>query len=104
MDNNSYEQTPIEIEAVGEAMKYLKEGMDIEMLLSEKGEVMGIDLPITVIQEVVEAEPNVKGNTASGSGKMAVTETGLTVIVPFFVEAGEKIKLDTRSGSYIERA
>jgi elongation factor P len=104
MDNSNYEQTPIEVEAVGDAMKYLKEGMDIEMLLSEKGEVMGIDLPITVIQEITEAEPNVKGNTASGSGKKAVTETGLTIMVPFFVEAGEKVKIDTRTGTYIERA
>ena len=104
MDNTSYEQTPIDIEVIGDAIKFLKEGMDIEMLLSEKGEVMGIDLPITVIQEIAEAEPNVKGNTASGSGKNAVTETGLAVIVPFFVEPGDKIKIDTRNGNYIERA
>jgi len=104
MDNTSYEQTPIDIEVIGEAMLYLKEGMDVEMLLSEKGEVMGLDLPITVVQEIAEAEPNVKGNTASGSGKKAVTETGLTLMVPFFVEAGDKIKIDTRSGTYIERA
>jgi elongation factor P len=104
MDNTTFEQIPIDIESVGDAMLYLKEGMDVEMLLSEKGEVMGIDLPITVVQEIVEAEPNVKGNTASGSGKKAVTETGLTIMVPFFVEAGEKVKIDTRNGTYIERA
>ncbi|MCL1826807.1 MAG: elongation factor P [Candidatus Cloacimonetes bacterium] len=104
MDNQSYEQIPIDIEDIGDAIVYLKEGMDIEMLLSEKGEVMGIDLPTTVIQEITEAEPNVKGNTASGSGKKAVTETGLAVIVPFFVEVGDKIKIDTRNGNYIERA
>jgi elongation factor P len=104
MDNVSYEQTPIDIESLGDTLLYLKEGMDIEMLLSEKGEVMGIDLPITVIQQIAEAEPNVKGNTASGSGKKAVTETGLVLMVPFFVEAGEMIKIDTRNGTYIERA
>jgi elongation factor P len=104
MDNVSYEQTPLDIESLGDALLYLKEGMDVEMLLSEKGEVMGLDLPITVIQQIAEAEPNVKGNTASGSGKKAVTETGLVLMVPFFVEAGEMIKIDTRSGTYIERA
>jgi elongation factor P len=104
MDNQSFEQTPVDIQSIGDGMLYLQEGMDVEMLLSEKGEVLGIDLPITVIQVIAEAEPNVKGNTASGSGKKAVTETGLTIMVPFFVETGEKIKIDTRSGTYIERA
>ena len=104
MDNENFEQMPMDVESLGDDIKYLKEGMDIEMLLSEKGEVMGIDLPITVIQEIAEAEPNVKGNTASGSGKKAVTETGLAIMVPFFVEAGDKIKIDTRTGSYMERA
>ena len=104
MDSETYEQIPIEIEIVGDDIKYLMEGMILEMLLSEKGEVMGIDLPITVVQEIAEAEPNVKGNTASGSGKKAVTETGLAITVPFFVEVGDKIKIDTRNGSYMERA
>jgi len=104
MDNTSYEQMPIDVEAIEDELKFLKEGMDIEMLLSEKGEVMGIDLPITVIQEIAEAEPNVKGKTAASSGKNAVTETGLAITVPFFVEAGDKVNIDTRTGSYIERA
>ena len=104
MDNENYEQMPVHLEIVGEDIKFLMEDMEVEMLLSEKGEVMGIDLPITVIQEIAEAEPNVKGNTASGSGKKAVTVTGLAITVPFFVEAGEKIKIDTRTGTYMERA
>ena len=104
MDNTSYEQMPIPIESLEDEMKYLMEGMDVDMLLSEKGEVMGIDLPITVIQTIAEAEPNVKGNTAASSGKNAVTETGLAIMVPFFVEAGEKVKIDTRTGTYMERA
>jgi len=104
MDNTSYEQMPIEVEALEDEIKFLKEGMDVEMLLSEKGEVMGIDLPITVIQVIAEAEPNVKGNTAASSGKNAVTETGLAITVPFFVEVGEKVKIDTRTGAYMERA
>ena len=103
MDNDTFEQTPIEIEVVSDALKFLLEGMNVEMLLSEKGDVMGIDLPITVVHEITEAEPNVKGNTASGGGKNAVTETGLTITVPFFIEVGNKVKIDTRSGTYMER-
>jgi elongation factor P len=64
---------------------------------------MGIELPTTVIQEIAECEPNVKGNSASVSGKKAVTDRGLTITVPFFIEQGDKIKIDTRSGEYIER-
>jgi len=103
MDNETFEQLPIDIEELGDATLYLKEEMQVEMLLSEKGEIMGIDLPITVIQEITEAEPNVKGNTASGSGKKAVTETGLTISVPFFIEVGDQVKIDTRTGNYMER-
>ncbi|MGB4309502.1 MAG: elongation factor P, partial [Candidatus Cloacimonadaceae bacterium] len=68
------------------------------------GEIIDIELPLTVIQTIAECEPNVKGNTASGGGKTAFTETGLRLTVPFFVEAGEKVKIDTRNGEYIERA
>lgn len=103
MDLESYDQTPVELEILGEKFKFMTENINVEMLVDEKGEILGIDLPITVVQEIVEAEPNVKGNTASGSGKTAKTETGLNIIVPFFVEAGTKIKIDTRDGSYIER-
>ncbi|MCK9330816.1 MAG: elongation factor P [Candidatus Cloacimonetes bacterium] len=104
MDNETYDQSPVDAEVVEDVVKYLKEGMDVEMLISEKGEIIDIELPTTVIQEIAEAEPNVKGNTASGSGKNAITETGLAITVPFFVEAGEKVKIDTRTGAYIERA
>lgn len=104
MDNETYEQAPVDIDVIGDAVLYLKEGMDVEMLISDKGEILDIELPITVIQVIAEAEPNVKGNTASGSGKNAVTETGLAITVPFFVETGDKIKIDTRNGNYIERA
>jgi elongation factor P len=104
MDNSTYEQIPVPLETIDNGIYYLQEGMDVEILQSEKGEIMSIDLPITVVQTIAEAEPNVKGNTASGSSKKAVTETGLTVNVPFFVEPGDKIKIDTRDGHYIERA
>ncbi len=103
MDMSSYEQTPVEMEVIGDKDKYMLEGIEVEMLMDENGQILGIDLPITVVQEIVEAEPNVKGNTASGGGKSAKTETGLMITVPFFVEAGTKVKIDTRNGSYIER-
>lgn len=80
------------------------DNMEVMVMTSPSGEVLGIDLPTTVVQTIAECEPNVKGNTASGSGKVAFTETGLRLMVPFFVESGEKIRIDTRSGEYIERA
>lgn len=103
MDNSTYEQIPVELDVIGDKFKYMLEGIEVEMLIDEKGQILGIDLPINVVHEIVEAEPNVKGNTASGSGKTAKTETGLVIIVPFFVEAGTKVKIDTRDGSYVER-
>lgn len=103
MDVNTYEQIPVELDVIGDKFKFMLENIEVEMLMDESGQILGIDIPITVIQEIVEAEPNVKGNTASGSGKTAKTETGLVITVPFFVEPGTKIKIDTRDGSYIER-
>ena len=73
------------------------------MKLDPDGNILGIELPVTVIQEITECEPNVKGNSASVSGKNATTERGLDITVPFFVEIGDKIKIDTRNGEYIER-
>jgi len=80
------------------------ENMEVSLLLTPSGKILGIELPVTVIQTITECEPNVKGNTASGSGKIAYTETGLRLTVPFFIEVGDKVKIDTRTLSYIERA
>ncbi len=104
MDTETYEQINITNDAIGDLDKFLMEGMEVKIRMTPTSEIIGIELPISVIQELTEAEPNVKGNTASGSGKVAYTETGLRVIVPFFVEAGTKIKIDTRTGEYMERA
>lgn len=104
MDAETYEQTPVDSHVIGDLDKLMMENMDIYVLATESGEILGLELPTTVIQTIAECEPNVKGNTASGSGKVAYTETGLRLIVPFFVEAGEKIKIDTRTSEYIERA
>ncbi|HPK40945.1 MAG TPA: elongation factor P, partial [Candidatus Cloacimonadota bacterium] len=77
MDNETFEQEPVSINVFGEKFKFMTENIDVGLLVDGKGDVLGVDLPITVIQEIVEAEPNVKGNTASGGGKTAKTETGL---------------------------
>lgn len=104
MDSDTYEQTPVDKAVIGDLEKLIMENMEIYVLATAAGEILGLELPTTVIQTIAECEPNVKGNTASGSGKVAHTETGLRLMVPFFVEQGEKIKIDTRTSEYIERA
>jgi elongation factor P len=104
MDSETYEQINVDKATIGDLEKLMMENMEVQVLATAAGEILGIELPTTVIQTIAECEPNVKGNTASGSGKVAFTETGLRLTVPFFVEAGEKIKIDTRNSEYIERA
>ncbi len=104
MDSENYEQMHVDSSILGDKEKMLIDNMEVMVATSPSGEVLGIDLPTTVVQTIAECEPNVKGNTASGSGKVAFTETGMRLMVPFFVESGEKIRIDTRSGEYIERA
>jgi len=103
MDSTTYEQIQVSQTVIGENDKFLIENMEIAMKIDPDGEIIGIELPTTVIQEIAECEPNVKGNSASVSGKKAVTDRGLSLMVPFFVEIGNKIKIDTRNGEYIER-
>ena len=104
MDTETYEQLPVDAHVIGDMDKLVMENMELTILFAPDGEILGIELPVTVVQTIAECEPNVKGNTASGSGKTAYTETGLRLIVPFFVETGDKVKIDTRSGEYLERA
>lgn len=104
MDVETYEQINVDAAKIGEREKLMMDNMELMVMRAPDGEILGIDLPLTVIQTIAECEPNVKGNTASGSGKTAYTETGLRLMVPFFVESGEKVKIDTRTGEYIERA
>jgi elongation factor P len=104
MDSETFDQINVSKETLGDYEKLMMENMEIYILATAAGEIIGVELPTTVIQTIAECEPNVKGNTASGSGKTAYTETGLRLMVPFFVEAGEKIKIDTRTSEYIERA
>jgi elongation factor P len=104
MDTETYEQLPVDANIIGEQDKLLVENMEVILLLTPTAEILGIELPVTVIQTITECEPSIKGNTASGSGKIAYTETGLRLTVPFFIETGDKVKIDTRTLSYIERA
>ena len=102
MDEENYEQIPLSALQLGDAIDYIKEGMSLE-ISSYKGKLIGVELPITVELEVTETEPGFKGNTATGGSKSAKLETGLTVQVPLFINEGDILKVDTRSGSYLER-
>jgi elongation factor P len=102
MDKDTYEQFPLSSDQLGDAVHYLKDGMELEVLMYDD-EPVGVDLPLNVVLEVVQTEPGFKGDTATGGNKPAQLETGLTINVPLFVSTGDKIRVDTRDGSYIER-
>ena len=103
MDQETYEQTPIHQDKIGDGIKFLKEEM-VCKVVSYKGDIFQVELPITVVLEITECEPGVKGDTANNASKYATLETGAVVKVPLFVNQGEKIKVDTRTGEYLERA
>ena len=103
MDNESYEQIALTVEQLDEAINYLKEGLSLD-LLTCKGEPINVELPVSIELQVTETEPGFKGNTATGGSKPAKLETGLTVQVPLFIDTGDRIKVDTRSGEYLEKA
>jgi elongation factor P len=103
MDNQTYDQVTLSDEVIGEQMAYLLPNTVIRVDLFE-GNAVGIELPNTVTLKVVETQPGLKGATASASYKPAKLETGLQVMVPQFIEAGTRIKIDTRDNSYLERA
>ena len=102
MDEETFEQMPLSGAQLGDALNYLKEGISVAVS-SYKGKLVGVELPITVELQVVETEPGFKGDTASAGNKPAKLETGITIQVPLFVNSGDRIKVDTRSGSYLER-
>jgi len=102
MDQESFEQLTLSPSQLGDAVNYLKDGIEMEVLMYEE-EAIGVELPITVELKIAETEPGFRGDTASGGTKPATLETGLVVSVPLFVNAGETIKVDTRTGTYIER-
>lgn len=102
MYQETFEQIALNEESVGDALKFVKEN-DICKVCSHNGSVFAIEPPLFVELEITETEPGFKGDTATGATKPAVVETGATVYVPLFVELGDKIKIDTRTGEYLSR-
>ena len=102
MDVETYDQVALNEETVGDALKFVKEN-DMCKVCSHNGNVFAIEPPLFVELEVTETEPGFKGDTATGASKPATVETGATVSVPLFVEIGNKIKIDTRTGEYLSR-
>jgi elongation factor P len=102
MDNETFEQIMLSTEQVGEARLYLIENLNVEVLFYNK-EPIAVELPTFVELAVAQTEPGVRGDTASGGSKPAVLESGATLQVPLFVNEGDRVKVDTRTGTYIER-
>ena len=102
MDNETYEQMPLNKEVLGDALKYIKENMSCK-ILAFKGKVFAVEPPMFVELEVTYTEPGFAGNTTTTSGKPATLENGTTITVPLFVNIGDTIKIDTRTGEYMER-
>ncbi|MDO7788631.1 elongation factor P [Desulforamulus aquiferis] len=103
MNVETYDQYAVSKSDLGDAIKWLKENMNLT-LLSFKGTIIGVDMPNVVELEVVDTAPGIKGDTASGGGKPATLETGAVVTVPFFVNIGDRLQIDTRNGNYVKRA
>ena len=103
MDESTYEQVHISEEKIGDAADYLKENMTVTANIYD-GKIMGVTPPIQVILKIMETEPGFRGDTVSGATKPATLETGKVVKVPLFVENGELVKVDTRTGEYAGRA
>ena len=102
MDTETYDQIALNKETVGDAMKFVKEN-EMCKVCSHNGSVFSVEPPLFVELEITETEPGFKGDTATGASKPAVVETGATVYVPLFVNQGDKIKIDTRTGEYLSR-
>lgn len=102
MDNETFDQVTIDGKVVGEGIRYLKETENVTILFNGN-EIISVTIPITVELKVTETVPGVKGDTASGAQKPATLETGVVVNVPLFINEGDLLKIDTRTGAYIER-
>jgi elongation factor P len=102
MDNQTYDQVHVAREVAGDATKYLVEGANALIAMHE-GSAISVELPTAVVLEVAETDPGVKGDRVSGAMKPATLQTGITVQVPLFVEQGDRVKVDTRSGEYLTR-
>ena len=102
MDNETYEQLPLTKDELGDTLNYLTDNMQVKVI-SFKGKVFGIEPPLFVELEITYTEPGFKGDTSTGASKPATTQTGYVVNVPLFVEISDKIRIDTRTGEYMER-
>ena len=103
MDMETYDQLSVNAEAVGDSLKFVKEN-EMVKICSHNGNVFSVEPPITVELVITETEPGFKGDTAQGATKPATLETGAVVYVPLFIETGDKLKIDTRTGEYLSRA
>ena len=103
MDTNTYEQITLSEELAGDAMKFVKENESVKVL-SYNGSIFSIEAPLFVELEITDTEPGFKGDTATGATKPATVETGAQISVPLFVNIGDKVKIDTRTGEYLSRA
>jgi len=103
MDMDTFDQINITAQEIGTQVKYLKDNTEVEVL-SHEGKVLGVDLPMIMEFEVTETDPGLRGDTASGGSKPATVEGGAVVNVPLFVNIGDRIRIDTRTDSYLERA
>ena len=102
MDQETYDQIELPAAQIERELKFLKENMDVH-IMTYQTETIGVELPNTVTLEVIETEPGIKGDTASGGTKPAIVETGLSVQVPFFINQGDKLIINTTDGSYVSR-
>jgi elongation factor P len=102
MDMETYEEGKLSAKQIGDRVKYLKEGMEAEVIRWGE-QVLGVELPKSVVLEIVQTDPGVKGDTATGGSKPATLETGATIMVPLFIAQGERIRIDTQEDKYISR-
>jgi len=103
MDNETYDQLNIPSDSVGDGKNFLTAGINVDLLF-DGNEVLDVRLPSHVVLEVTDTEPGFKGNTATGATKPATVETGYTLNVPLFINEGDKLRIDTRTGDYVERS
>ena len=102
MDMDSYEESRLSVSQIGDRVKYLKEGMEVNVIRWGE-QVLEVELPNSVALEVIQTDPGVKGDTATGGTKPAIVETGAQIMVPLFISVGERIRIDTRTDSYMGR-
>ena len=102
MDMETFEETSLSTTQIGDRVKYISEGMEVNVLFWNE-QVLEVELPTSVVLEVTETDPGVKGDTATGGSKPAIVETGAQVMVPLFISTGERIKIDTRTDAYLGR-